>query len=638
MSQIRKRQSAATMPSQTMVAISGCVEVRQERSRRSSVHSTQRDEETISSASRQRDFRTMDRPKTCLQAGKNTLPWAVNVEESSWQMQFIPTFSTFARRTNPPRTTDDRRTSESCFSAFDLELIRKKVSIRKDTNTKTEPSTGTATSSTCHVGADFVARELPTQSTCDGLEHEGAAEIEAQHRDCPVPDSQVAKSSSANDKPVERLVAPARHCKDAFFRTLVDAHLRMTAKLDRLKNGNTSATSIHLVKAFAGLLENYVYNQLSPGSDVVTKRDLLQQHSFEFSAMAQTHRNPMDDTRTPQRLLFQNWAEATKASAAARVESGKANVTLGMSYSRSRACCGRHLERQIEKKVVGEHNKQTSSQSHAAQASPDSGETDCTPVVKRDTPLSEESTNEKDANTCPRGTAPTITRKNCRSSYRMLISGALPRAMHLRNFGRPEGSKTHNARTLKMPETPNIIRFLQCPHQSREEARARYGNSAGMNAVSTSFVTPNLVTLPQFSAMLSMHFQPTWLEASDTLIGEKHQLSKSQPQLPICFGSELGDEKRGYRLCEYLKAAFEMEYRTPWRPQGPRRTCRNVTSPYHARLKIRAMKPQSRAKPNVAVRSGTDAPIIGKTSQLSHDGLFWFSAPASISITSPRTA
>lgn len=623
------------MPSQTIVAISGCVEVRQERSRRSSVPCTHCNDEAVSPESRQRDFRTMDRPKICLQAGQNTLPWAVNVEESSWQMQFRPTFSAFSHRSNKPAVTDDRRNSDSCFAAFDLELIRNNLSARNETINKTELSTCTATSSACHVDADFVPREVTTPSTSDGIEHEGTSEVDEQDRDCPDPPGQVTKCSSGSDKPVERLVTPVPRCKDAFFRTLVDAHLRLTAKLDRLKNGNTSATSIHLVKAFAGLLENYVHNQLSPGSDIMTKFDSPQEHSFEFNAIAHSERNPMDDRRTPQRLLFQNWAEATKASAAARFDSGKAGAYLGLSHSRFRACCVR--ERQRQKHRVGDRNNRISSHAHVAHFTNDSGETGCMPVGNPDRPLYEGNTKEKDTDTSPCGTTQSVARNSRRSGYHMPLSGTLPRVMRLRTVPRPGGFKTRNARTLKVPETPNILRFLQRPLPSREAAGAHYGNSDGLRAVSTSFVTPNLVTLPQFSAMLAMQFQPTWFEASNTFIGEEPPLSKSQPQLPICFGSVLGDEKRGYKLCDYLKAAFEMEYRTPWRPQSPRETCRNMISPYHARLKIRALKPQSRGKVMVSMKNGVDAPLIGKTSGLSHGGLFWFNAPASISIASPPT-
>ena len=108
------------------------------------------------------------------------------------------------------------------------------------------------------------------------------------------------------------------------FHMWIDAHLRLTLRLERMSLASTGGDSAQLVKAFAGLVENCVETKLTKQKEPTSS---ILERSLELSNFVpKQSRHTRDDTTfTVLSILFQHWACATRDAQRTRRDSHHSN-------------------------------------------------------------------------------------------------------------------------------------------------------------------------------------------------------------------------------------------------------------------------------------------------------------------------
>lgn len=127
------------------------------------------------------------------------------------------------------------------------------------------------------------------------------SEVSVESEEAPVVTvKEIRRQSVVKEGPVKRSL-----------QTYVDAHMRLTLKLDRMNDG----AGTEVARAFAGLLENLVKNWLVNDHE---RKDAFRQ-SLDLRVVAKTHRRALGTTHTAMSIVFSRWRHAARDSASHRL-------------------------------------------------------------------------------------------------------------------------------------------------------------------------------------------------------------------------------------------------------------------------------------------------------------------------------
>lgn len=125
-----------------------------------------------------------------------------------------------------------------------------------------------------------------------------ASEVSVESEEAPVVTvKEIRRQSVVKEGPVKRSL-----------QTYVDAHMRLTLKLDRMNDG----AGTEVARAFAGLLENLVKNWLVNDHE---RKDAY----LDLRVVAKTHRRKLGTTHTAMSIVFSRWRHAARDSALQRL-------------------------------------------------------------------------------------------------------------------------------------------------------------------------------------------------------------------------------------------------------------------------------------------------------------------------------